>query len=77
MMSKHRTWRKIFLGNLKDICLMLALFFNPFGFDVLFKMVMNWTGSYWITDVIFYSLAGLFFGFYLYFRRLSKEKIVI
>lgn len=76
-MSKQKTWRKIFLGNLKDICLMLALFFNPFGFDVLFKMVMNWTGSYWITDVIFYSVAGLFFGCYIYLRRLSKEKIII
>jgi len=43
---------------------MLAMFFNPFGFDALFKMVMDWTGSYWITDAIFYGIAALFLGLY-------------
>jgi ABC-type multidrug transport system permease subunit len=43
---------------------MLAMFFNPLGFDALFKMVMDWTGSYWITDVIFYGIALLFLGLY-------------
>jgi hypothetical protein len=52
--------------------LMLATFFNPLGFDALFKAVMDWTGSYWTTDIIFYltSLAL----FILYFYLVKKEK---
>ncbi len=46
---------------------MLGMFFNPFGFDVLFKMAMDATGSYWKATGIFYCVAGLFFGLYFYF----------
>lgn len=57
---KKETWKK----RISTTCLMLAMFFNPLGFDALFKMVMDWTGSYWITDVIFYGIALLFLGLY-------------
>ena len=52
--------------------LIFATFFNPFGFDAAFKMVMDLTGSYWITDAIFYCLSGLFFGLYFYSRKKLK-----
>jgi hypothetical protein len=52
---------------------MLAMFFNPLGFDALFKLVMDWTGSYWITDLLFYSVALLFLGLYLLLKKLSKK----
>jgi hypothetical protein len=53
--------------------LILATFFNPLGFDALFALIMKWTGSYWITDVIFYCLSAFFFGLYfLFFREKSK-----
>lgn len=67
------TWRSTFLNNAATFCLMTAMFFNPLGFDALFKAVMNWTGSYWITDLIFYFVAALFLGLYFLFKKLSKR----
>jgi hypothetical protein len=53
--------------------LILATFFNPLGFDALFALIMKWTGSYWITDAIFYCLSAFFFGLYfLFFREKHK-----
>lgn len=48
----------------RNILLMLAMFFNPFGFDALFALVMEWTGSYWTTDLVFYAVSAAFFGLY-------------
>ena len=53
---------------------MLAMFFNPFGFDALFKLTMDLTGSYWITDAIFYGVSGLFFGSYLLLSNYQNKK---
>jgi hypothetical protein len=54
--------------------LIFATFFNPFGFDAAFKMVMDLTGSYWITDAIFYCLSAFFFGLYFLFFREKPKK---
>jgi hypothetical protein len=62
-------------ANPGTILLMVATFFNPLGFDALFALVMKWTGSYWITDVIFYFLSGLFFGLYFLWRKYEKQNI--
>ena len=60
--------------NLGTVCLLLATFFNPFGFDALFALIMRWTGSYWITDIIFYCLSALFFGaWWLLSHKKRKE----
>lgn len=48
------------------VSLMLATFFLPFGYDALFALIMKWTDSYWITDVIFYFISACFFGVYFY-----------
>jgi hypothetical protein len=54
---------------------MAAMFFNPLGFDILFKLVMVLTGSYWITDLLFYLAAGLFLGLYFLLRyKINKIK---
>jgi hypothetical protein len=73
MTVRVKTWRAIFLKRLSTICLMFSAFFNPFGFDALFKMTMELTGSYWITDAIFYGIAAVFFGLYIYFNKKSKR----
>lgn len=57
------------------IALMIGTFFNPLGFDALFRAMMNWTGSYWITDIIFYCLSGLFFGLYFLLRKWDNNYI--
>lgn len=61
--------------KLATICLMWGMFFLPFGYDALFKMIMDLTGSYWITDFAFYSLSGVLFGFYFYFAK--RNPIII
>ena len=55
---------------------MLAMFFLPFGYDALFKMIMDSTGSYWIADVVFYSISGCFWLSYILLTRyLNKNEI--
>jgi hypothetical protein len=73
MIVKNRTWRRTFQDNLSQIFLMLALFFNPFGFDAVQYSLMLWTGSLWKANFILYCIAAVFFGFYFYLRKLSKK----
>jgi hypothetical protein len=56
MLSKRKK-----LERLKDLSLMMSMFFLPFGYDYLFKVVMDQTGSYWTADVVFYSISAFFF----------------
>jgi hypothetical protein len=56
---------------LAKICLVIGTFFNPLGFDAAFALVTRLTGSYMITDIIFYSVALLFFGLYFILSRRS------
>lgn len=53
---------------MKDICLMLGMFFLPFGYDFLFKAIMDLT-SYWTADLVFYSISATFMLGYLFFRK--------
>jgi len=58
----------------KDTSLMLAMFFLPFGYDALFKLIMDWSGSYWVADIVFYSISGCFWlSFILLTRYLNKK----
>jgi hypothetical protein len=58
----------------RDISLMLAMFFLPFGYDALFKLMMEITGSYWGADIIFYSISGCFWLSYIFFtKQLNKD----
>jgi hypothetical protein len=41
------------------------MFFLPFGYDFLFKWVMEVTGSYWKADMVFYCLSGSFWLSYI------------
>ena len=59
--------------NLAIIALMVATFLNPLGFDISFKMILDLTGSYWLTTGIFYLVSALFFG--LYFWLADKRPI--
>ena len=59
----------------RDVSLMLAMFFLPLGYDALFKFVMDITGSYWIADIVFYGISGLFWlSFIFYTKSLNKLK---
>lgn len=59
----------------KDTSLMLAMFFLPFGYDALFKLIMDASGSYWVADIIFYSISGCFWlSYILLTKRLNNKE---
>ena len=60
MVKKMKTWRRTLQDNLSQVFLMLALFFNPFGFDAVQYSLMLWTGSLWKANFILYCVVELF-----------------
>ena len=73
MVKNRQTWRATLHDNISQIFLMLALFFNPFGFDAVQYSLILWTGSLLKANLVLYGIAAVFFGLYIYFRRLSKR----
>jgi len=63
--------------NLAIVALMVATFLNPLGFDVLFKMGLDLTGSYWLTTGIFYLASASFFGLYFWLSGKKPVKYLI
>ena len=59
--------------NIATIVLILATFFNPLGFDALFALVTKLTGSYLVTDIIFYSISAFFFGLYYLLKKAENK----
>jgi hypothetical protein len=53
------------LSFYRDTSLLLAMFFLPFGYDALFKVLMELTDSYWIADGIFYLISIFFWIMYI------------
>jgi hypothetical protein len=63
------------LSLYRDISLMLAMFFLPLGYDMLFRLIMEMTGSYWAADAVFYSISGFFWLVYILLtKHLNKHK---
>lgn len=51
------------------VCLTIATFLNPFGFDILVYKLTQLTNDYWYTMYVLYAFAALFFGLsYLSFK---------
>ena len=73
MEINRKTWRGTLHENISQICLMFALFFNPFGFDAVQYSLILWTGSLWRANFVLYCIAAVFFGLYFYFRKVSKK----
>jgi hypothetical protein len=59
--------------NYLTVILMTAMFFNPFGYDMIFFSILNLTGSYWITVSIFYLISGFLFFLYFYLSKKNKK----
>jgi hypothetical protein len=51
-----------FTKNLSVKFLMLAMFFNPFGFDIVQYQLVCLTGNLWKANLILYFVSALFFG---------------
>lgn len=57
--------------------LMASMFFFPLGYDGLFAYIMRLTGSYWIADIIFYAISGIFFAAYLFSKKwITKDTTI-
>ena len=57
------------------LSMMVALFFNPMGFDIVQYWLIQATGSLWRANFALYCIAALFFGLSISFRLLYKKKI--
>lgn len=67
----RKTKRRI--STLRELSLMLAMFFLPLGYDFLFKFIMEASGSYWMADIIFYSISGFFWLCFILLSRHSNR----
>ena len=69
MVSPNRErWATLFL--------MIALFLNPMGFDVVQLTLIELTGSLLGANLVLYCLALFFFGLYFYFSRNSPFVVI-
>lgn len=60
---------------LGTVCLAIATFLNPFGFDILVYKLTQLTNDYWSTMYTLYAFAVLFFGFSYLSFKLSKKAL--
>lgn len=67
---------KLTKENMATWSLMMGMFFLPFGYDALFKAILDWTHSYWTTDFVFYCLSGSFFICYFYFSGINPIQAI-
>ena len=60
---------------LGTVCLVIATFLNPFGFDILVFKLTQLTNDYWTTMYILYGLAFVSFLLSHLFFRLKNLKL--
>lgn len=58
-------------------CLAIAVFLNPFGFDLIVYKLTQLTQSYWVTMYIMYGLAVAFFGLFLFFNNINPFSYLV
>ena len=62
--------------NLATLCLMIAVFVNPFGFDVLQLLLIKLLGNLLRANLALYLLAAVFFGLYFFFSGKNPFKLL-
>lgn len=60
---------------LGTVCLAIATFLNPFGFDILVFKLTQLTNDYWHTMYVLYAFAALFFGFSYIVFKIGKKAL--
>lgn len=53
------------------MCLVMASFLNPFGYDLLVYKLTQLTKNYWTTMHILYAAAALFFILFFLFYKIN------
>jgi len=64
----------LYIYSRKNTFLAISLFINPFGYDALFAYTMHVTGAFWKANLIFYSIALMFFSVYFYIHKKNPIK---
>jgi len=67
------TWKKIFVGNLSVKFLMMGMFFNPFGFDLVQYQLISLTGSLWNANLVLYFISAFCFGLSFLYQKFSSK----
>ena len=62
--------------KMATICLMRGMCFNPFGYDILVKLILDLTNSYWTTMGIFYLVAVFWFGLSFYYSKVNPIIVI-
>jgi hypothetical protein len=57
------------------VCLMIATFLNPFGFDILVYKMTELLNNYWTTMYILYGLAFLLFLLSYFLFKIGKRAL--
>jgi hypothetical protein len=63
--------------KLATVCLMIAMFFNPMGYDAIMKMLLDGGMSYWNVILLFYLLSAFFFGLFFFFSKTNPLRYII
>lgn len=63
--------KKALKKKIGTMCLVIATFLNPFGYDLLVFKLTQLTGDYWTTMHILYFAAALFFILFLIFYKIN------
>ena len=63
--------------RLGTLCLVIATFLNPFGYDILVYRLTLLTKDYWTTMHILYVLAALFFTLFFVFYRKNPFRVLL
>ncbi len=78
MYIKENLWTVKSIGTrraIATVCLMIATFLNPFGYDILVYKLTQLTNDYWNTMYVLYGLAFLSFLLSYPFYKFGKRAI--
>ncbi len=62
--------------KMATLCLFLATFFLPLGYDIIIKIFLDLGVSYWNIMLCFYLLSACFFGLFFWFSKISMLSFV-
>lgn len=68
---------KIGKNKIANWLVTIALFLNPFGYDLVVYWITLITHDYWMTISFMYVLTGIFFMLFLYFYRVNPIKMIL
>lgn len=66
----------LYIYSRKNLFLVMGMFINPFGYDILFAWVIHLTGKFWIANLIFYFIAFIFFIVYAFLNKINPLLVI-